>query len=588
MVTALALALLGCTTENGKDADTPDTGGPVGDSEREDSADTGDTASDSGDSADTGDSATDTDTGDAPCDDTTDTAEDGPDDDGDGFTDASHGGDDCDDERAHGYPGAPDACDGLDQDCDGEAIPPGSCSEAMEATVSAWTTIVGDEARQATDIYASVSPAMAGGDAWLAWEASSGEGLRTTGFLVGSEFLARATYPAEEWRGWSDSYRVAGWPAGDVDGDGAPDAWIWWSPPATGVGAFLLKLGPLEDVTCGVEDPWTWADAEFQNSDPEYEALNLLDSAADVDGDGRDDFLVALSPWDESAPDELHLITGEAVTDMEGYELATTTPMVLLTADDQDQNTAPEMVPDITGDGLDDLIGTNNCGDSHGSRRGLTYFSGADFVAAAAMGNELHDVPHVSICGTDETSQVDTYFASGHTLPGDRATDFSGDGHPDVLAVYAAEVDGDDVGALTFLDLSRADVAPLEELQLTQLDYGEGRSFNDAQATDFGDLSLDEQWLAIDGAGATTCIVSLAMLPPGGRVATTDLRSPCVLTSLYREYYTQLKDLHDLDGDGLPEWIFSDYYGYEVDGLDVGRIEIVRGFDIPYDDDTRW
>ncbi len=41
--------------------------------------------------------------------------------DGDGYTSAEYAGDDCDDTNAAVYPGAPEVCDGVDNDCDGLA-----------------------------------------------------------------------------------------------------------------------------------------------------------------------------------------------------------------------------------------------------------------------------------------------------------------------------------------------------------------------------------------------------------------------------------------------------------------------------------
>lgn len=45
-----------------------------------------------------------------------------------------------------------------------------------------------------------------------------------------------------------------------------------------------------------------------------------------------------------------------------------------------------------------------------------------------------------------------------------------------------------------------------------------------------------------------------------------------------------LSATEDLDGDGRPEWVFVDFY-YD-DGR--GRLLIVRGFDIPWEDPAKW
>ena len=44
-----------------------------------------------------------------------------------------------------------------------------------------------------------------------------------------------------------------------------------------------------------------------------------------------------------------------------------------------------------------------------------------------------------------------------------------------------------------------------------------------------------------------------------------------------------------LTSDGLPEWVFSDPdYDHPTYGTDAGRVMIVEGFDIPFDDASKW
>jgi hypothetical protein len=57
------------------------------------------------------------------------------DEDGDGHTAVSCGGDDCDDENADAYPGAVESCDGIDENCDGNAdrLPDGGFDPLADA-----------------------------------------------------------------------------------------------------------------------------------------------------------------------------------------------------------------------------------------------------------------------------------------------------------------------------------------------------------------------------------------------------------------------------------------------------------------------
>lgn len=42
-----------------------------------------------------------------------------------------------------------------------------------------------------------------------------------------------------------------------------------------------------------------------------------------------------------------------------------------------------------------------------------------------------------------------------------------------------------------------------------------------------------------------------------------------------------LRDLVDLDGDGRPEWVYTDSY-------DDYNTDIVAGFDLPWDEPEKW
>lgn len=106
----VVLLLLACpspptTTDSAGETGAPDT---VETSDSAETAETGDTG-ETGETAETGDSDT------------------GIDGDGDGYPE----GDDCDDANPYVYPGATEYCDALDEDCDGDALAPGVCSQRV-------------------------------------------------------------------------------------------------------------------------------------------------------------------------------------------------------------------------------------------------------------------------------------------------------------------------------------------------------------------------------------------------------------------------------------------------------------------------
>ncbi len=76
------------------------------------------------------------------------------------------------------------------------------------------------------------------------------------------------------------------------------------------------------------------------------------------------------------------------------------------------------------------------------------------------------------------------------------------------------------------------------------------------------------------------CVMPTAQLPLSGSISFDDARKLCFGS---RDVVYRTSDVIDLDGDGLPELLASDpTFG------DAGRILVMAGFAIPWDDPTRW
>ena len=198
-------------------------------------ADTGDTADSApaGDSADTTDSA--------------DTADTGPDPalqdaDSDRYTPAEG---DCDDTRGTTYPGAPDYCDGIDADCDGEAIPDGACAAAGDVHAM-WSWFIpssggpepqnlraGDVSGDGLPDLVAIGPYAGGGESF---------------FLVDTTPLSER--PAvSNWvpASYTDRWPAFSMPQGetlvDSTGDGIADIWVSTSAQNGFLGSLFLLPG---------------------------------------------------------------------------------------------------------------------------------------------------------------------------------------------------------------------------------------------------------------------------------------------------------------------------------------------------------
>ena len=79
-----------------------------------------------------------------------------------------------------------------------------------------------------------------------------------------------------------------------------------------------------------------------------------------------------------------------------------------------------------------------------------------------------------------------------------------------------------------------------------------------------------------------SCVMPTAQLPAAGEALVEDIRKFC-FGSADEDPYSHT-DVADLDGDGLPELLV----GEPTWNDEQGRILVVPGFALPWDDPTRW
>ncbi len=559
------LAALGCTGCGGGFD-------PVGnpDTARDDTAP--DTGGDTGDSTVDSDSSPEVDS----CDENGSLG-DGPDADGDGFVATAEGGDDCDDTRDNVYPGAPDPCDDLDQDCDGEPMPEGSCGEAGDVAEAAWVVIEGDADVSLVHL---ASPSWHGdGPAWLGVLGVDVEHNAKSrwGLFEGSTLGDQPRPAVEGWSGtWGEALGAI-FPIGDADGDGTADAWAEWQSGSSAYGAYLLLPGPVLGARCTLDEVHQRSTVSVTNSTVAGSGLYMLDAGFDADGDGLSDARASLHP--ESGPVREYLLDGATVATIDG-EVELAAAFSHATRDEDDGFAYwPQAVPDVDGDGADDLVVLHDCG-AVTTNGGVAVISGVDFVAAAVAGGALIDSAFL-VCSRGEAS--DWSVPSLWNAP-DRAADVNGDGHPDL--VLGGEAVEEEDGFVAFVDLTNLDDAPMEDRVLIEVAGASSNASGAAtniRGTHFGP-DISSQWLVL-GDRRGYCLFGVFDFALGGVTDYQSLAAPCF--EYPGSWDTVLRELVDLDGDSFPEWLFEDSQE-KLDGIDIGRVTIVHGFEPPYDDPTRW
>ncbi len=366
-----------------------------------------------------------------------------PDADGDGHAPPR----DCDDNHPARFPGAEEACNGVDDDCDGHVDE----DEALDAAT--WFADAdGDGHGDPTRAYAACLPAPA----WVA----AGDDCDDADPLVHPGAAERCDGLDQDCDGLPDEPDpVDALPHGiDADGDGA------WDPTAGGQlacfgAAGLVALPALEDCddadpashpggleVCGdgvdqdcdgedlaCEPPelgdlrlWS-ADLKLLGPEPGWQAGAAL-AAGDVDGDGVVDLLVGSPGAGAEGEGEVRLVLGPLLS---GADLASPEAVFVGTSPEEGLGTSLVVLPDP---------GT-------GAGRAVLGAPGWRLGETALGAAVVFDGP-VSGSSTSELAQADAVLVYDAELPGGAGatlsglSDLDGDGWPE-LALVAPEWGGD-------------------------------------------------------------------------------------------------------------------------------------------------
>lgn len=507
------------------------------------------------DTADTGDSAD--------PEDTADSAE--PDDDvdrdGDGY--APRDGD-CNDELPHVYPGAPDYCDGLDADCDGEAIPDGSCGQRgdMQAMWS-WSLEGPVNGSGAVGLRRGDVNGDGMGDVnFDADEVIDDEGFARSGILFGrqpEDWSAAAPLPAASWAMTaSDFGGVSVWAIADFNADGYDDVLTGTDSSGGYTGSIFLFPGSPEGFP--YEDELVVDVAEVMWLDRPKLELTAALGAGNFDEEPGEDVVVLLNDKDAFTTGWAIMSPFGAGERVNGFD-----ELTQLEWDTETYTNGTWLVRDLNGDGLDEFVAQGYpSDDEQGLWTVLLIVEGADLAAGGSMAA----VAHRAWYEIPDTEGFWHVYADQGDEP-----DFTGDGLPDLTLSHSSDHN---------------------EVLVISGGIPAGAMNDDVHARITSDelsgMPLNQPVADMDGDGVPEIMIGLDMLE------STVLRAGGTLDlDTYPHFRFDNYDVPllmaatDLTGDHRPEFVFVDTQ-WDVDntGVKSMRTLFIEGFDLPWDDPSKW
>ncbi len=452
--------------------------------------------------------------------------------DNDGFTVADG---DCDDSRPHVHPGAPDYCDGLDADCDGEPIPPGSCSQPGDPSVMwTWSIEPGDyegiDDLRAGDLNGDGLPELL-----LPYRRSDDDHG-----LVIDETPLRSRPPTSDWAD-PDVVLGAAWfwrviPTPDADGDGLDDLWL------DGGDALSFVAGTPEGFNEGARSTGQIASMRWTEFNYFPEDSSWADGPLDLDGDDVAELLV----FTRDATDQTRWLSAAYASDgIRGdYGLERAPRMRVDTSRTDSQYGGP--VGDLDGDGCGDAVFYVPGRDG---KRAARFLPGADWVDDG----QLEDATVLLEYGVSGDGK-DVYAYVEGTPP----EDFDGDGLADSLVFTFG--DGESCSRILTGGLPSGQVDDWTWLRICNASVLGWYPDSDGDG-------IAELWTS--GYG----VIPSTEVSGGGTFELPDL-------SLVDTEGDSPRVVRDLDGDGLPEWVYVEF--------ELGTTYIVGGFPLPIDDPTKW
>lgn len=355
--------------------------------------------------------------------------------------------------------------------------------------------------------------------------------------------------------------------AGDFDGDGFDDVWLQTSHFVYDNAELLLLRGPAADWPGDGQ----YADEVVAPTWPEDGERMFLElypgSSADIDGDGMVDLTTAMHDYYE-VPGTVAVLFGQSDLSNQEYRIE---DGVWFGNSLQIERIFPG--PDADGDGLLDLLRISS---DH------ALWTPGDLLRTS-VGSDIADIGTlVYLATSDDEINGD---GSNPTIG-----DLNSDGSDDAVAAHYHA--SDDTLCASFLDMSAVPTAAnLDDAILAEacapMDAAvnhTGNVISDLDGDGVTDVTVDgdadnDDWGAHGRSGDLRCVVPSHRLALGGRVEVRDV-GLC-----YHGLYSVIPDINE---DGFADMIGLNVEEYESDPDEYGRTDILLGWDIPWDDPTKW